>query len=72
MINIKSVEEFIFHGITPQDKTVDSKFAVVFQSRKGIGKVVLYSVANPCQVSLGGGDGVFIVSSKAFLVMTTF
>jgi hypothetical protein len=30
MINIKSVKEFIFHGITPQDKMVDSKFAVIF------------------------------------------
>jgi hypothetical protein len=35
MINVKSVKEFIFYGVTPQDKTVDSEFAVIFQSRKG-------------------------------------
>jgi hypothetical protein len=34
MINVKSVEEFIFHGITPQDKTVDSEFTIIFHSRE--------------------------------------
>jgi hypothetical protein len=66
MINIKSVEEFIFHGITPQDKTVD----LWYSSR--VEKVVSYSVASPRWVSSGGGDGVFIALSKAFSVMTTF
>jgi hypothetical protein len=65
MINVKSVEEFIFHSVTPQDETVDSEFA-------RIEKVGSYSLASPHRVSSGGGDGVFIASSKAFLVMTTF
>jgi hypothetical protein len=37
-----------------------------------VGKVVLYSVANPHRIFLRGGDGVFIALSKVFSVMTTF
>jgi hypothetical protein len=37
-----------------------------------VGKVLSYRVARPCQISLGGGEGVLMALSNAFSVIITF
>jgi hypothetical protein len=48
------------------------QLTVNLQYSSRAGKVVSYSIANPHRIFSGGGDSVFIASSKVFSVMTTF
>jgi hypothetical protein len=34
--------------------------------------ILSYRLARPCRICSGGGEGVFVVSSKVFLVIMTF